>query len=289
MLIDNERIKEQMARYHSDDPAVRDRATEEIIHDYGGFITHLIQRHFSGYISKYFEDMFSVGNIGLLEALKRYNPDKSMPTTFFASYIVHSIYEFVSEFIGQTSRHYAAKIVKINKAKAELKAEGIDNPTIIDLAMKTGLKPDIVMKSLNIQNSTQMLSFDDEEFVFSNMTDDPNLQPEALYIKKEGQQIIKNAIEALPDKMREVLMRKRGLCGYKEQTNEQISKAVGVPPGGVRHLYNKALDQLRESEIFDFFSSQYRSAPRFVKEEVALVPEESAGRMIEALLEYDDT
>lgn len=78
-----ERIKEQLARYHSDDPAVKSKALEEILDDYKKFITHIINKHFYSYKNQWYEDMFSVGVIGLIESLPKYDPDKSMPTTHF--------------------------------------------------------------------------------------------------------------------------------------------------------------------------------------------------------------
>lgn len=284
----NERIKEQMARYHSADPIVRERATEEIIDDYRRFITHLINKHFSTYMSKYYEDMFSVGVIGLLDALTKYDPEKSMPTTFFATYIVHDIYEFVASFVGNTTPHYASKITKLNKARSEFESEGKDNPTVIDLSMRTGIKPEIVLKCQEIQMAAQTQSYDCEEFVFSNMTTDSHLQPEEILIRAEGQAVIQKAILDLPDDMREVVMRKLGLENHTPQTNEQISAATGIKTRQVRFLYSRALERMRESEVFAFFASQYRTAPRVAKESVALIPEDTAARMITALLEYDE-
>jgi len=284
-----ERIKEQMARYHSDDRVIKDKATAEIIDDYRKFISHLINKHFATYITKHFEDMFSVGVIGLLEALPRYNPDKSMPTTFFARYIIHEIYGYVAKYVGNTTPHYASRITKLNKARAEFESEGNENPSIIDLSMKTGIIPEVVLKCQEIQLSAQTQSYEHEEVVFRNMASDPQQQPEEVFFRSEGQAIIEKSISNLPDNMREVLVRKLGLGDHSPQSNEQISVATGIKTRQVRSLYSKALARLRESDIHDFFSSQYRTAPRVAKEPVALVPEDTAGRMITALIEFDDS
>ena len=276
-----------MARYHSADPKVKEKATEEILNDYRRFITHLITKHFSSYMNRHFDDLFSSGLIGLMEALTKYDPEKSMPTTFFATYIVHEIYNYVATFVNQTTPYYALRITKLNKAKAELEHEGNDNPSVIDLAMKTGLKPEIVMKTMAIQSASQTQSFDSEEFIFNEMSADAQLQPEAVVIRNEGQAILHKAVRDLPDDMREVLVRKLGMGNQKAQTNEQISKETGISTNNVRYLYSKALEQLREGEVFDFFVSQYRAKPRFAKDMVALVPEDSAERMITTLLEFD--
>ena len=283
----NERIREQMARYHSSEPRVKEKATEEIVDDYRKFITHIISKHFSSYIQRYYEDMFSAGLIGLLQALPRYQPEKSMPTTFFASYIIHEIFNFVATFIGQTSPHYASKISKVSKAKAEFEREGNEKPSCIDLAMRTGMKPEIVLKALEIQNSAFTKSFSDET-LSKSLAAAPELQPESVLIEKEGQAAIKKAIDNLPGDAREVVWRKLGMGKHTAQTNEQISKAIGIPANSVRYLYSKALELLRESEIYDFYASRFGASLTLINEPVALIPEDSAERMITALLEYDD-
>jgi len=64
---------------------------------------------------------------------------------------------------------------------------------------------------------------------------------------------------SLPDDMREVVQRKLGMGGHSPQTNEQISAATGIKTRQVRALYSKALEQLRESEVYDFFVSHFRA------------------------------
>jgi RNA polymerase sigma factor (sigma-70 family) len=283
----NERIKEQMTRYNSADPVVRSKALEEIIEDHRRFITHIINKHFPSYVIKHFEDMFEYGVIGLLEALPRFNPDKSKPTTFFGPYIIHEIFNYIGVFLGQMTQHYAAKLSKVNKARVDLESEGIENPTIMDLAMKSGLKPEVVMKAISMQTAGQTQYFSSDEFFFENMEGDHGLQPETQIIQQEGKDTIYASLNQLPVKMREVVVRKLGLGEHEAQNNEQIGEAVGIAPGSVRQVYNQAIERLRDSDISDFFASQYRSSTHFMKEPVALVPEETAERLIATLLEFE--
>lgn len=278
-----ERIKEQMIRYRSDDPAVSAKALEEILEDHKKFITHIINKHFSSYKNQWFEDLYSCGVIGLIESLPKYDPDKSMPTTHFGRYIVHEIYDFIAKFVQQTTTHYAGKLAQINRAIAELEREGIENPTIVDIAMKSGIKPEIVMKALSIQTAAQSKSIESEEYI-SNLMSDSREQPDEIVEQQEGIEIMYRAIQNLPYKMREVVLRRNGLCGYETQSNEVISRETGIPLNQIRRVYAKALKMLRESEMKDFYSG---GQPLAKREEISLVPETTASTMIAAIVEVD--
>jgi len=282
----DEYIRDQIARYHSDDPDVRMKALEEILEDYKKFISHIINKHFASYKSKWYDDMYSVGVIGLMEGISKFDPDKSMPTTFFATYILHEIFDFIAEFVGHTTPYYARALNKLTKARAELESAGIDNPTAIDLSMKTGFKPEVVIKTLAIQTASQTLSYDSEEYFYSGRAD-PQMEPDEILIQNEGRRIIWDAVNALEPDLYDVVTRKCGLNGRKPQTNEEIARETGIAVNHVRHLYSKALDRLRGGEIYDFFAGLYRSEKRYAKERVSLVPIDTAERMISALLEFE--
>lgn len=278
-----ERIKEQMVRFRSDDPAVRTKALEEILDDHKKFITHIINKHFSSYKNQWFEDLYSCGVIGIIESLPKYDPDKSMPTTHFTRYMIHEMYDFIAKFVQQTTTHYAAKLAVINRAIADFEREGIENPSIVDIAMKTGIKPEIVMKAMAIQTAAQNKSLESEEYI-SNLMSDSMEQPDEIVERNEGIRLMYRSILNLPHRMREVVLRKNGLCGYETQSNEVISRETGIPPNQIRRIYAKALKLLKESEMKDFYPAGQAIAH---KEEISLVPEETANTMIAAIVEID--
>ena len=101
-----DRIREQMERYHSGDPAKKAEAVEEIVKEHRKFVKHVINQHYKIYKRAWYDDMFSVGIIGILEALPTYDPDKGTPTTHFFQYINHEIFEFIAEFANKTTTQY---------------------------------------------------------------------------------------------------------------------------------------------------------------------------------------
>lgn len=278
-----DRIKEQMLRYHSDDPVVKMKAVEEILEDHKKFITHIINKHFHSYKNQWYEDLYSCGVIGLIESLSKYDPDKSMPTTHFGRYIIHEIYDFIAKFVNQTTTHYASKLAVINKTIVELERDGVENPTVIGVSMRSGIKPEIILKALSIQTSAQNKSLESEEFISSQLTD-TQLSPDEIVERRETLEALYCAIYNLPPNMREVVLRRNGLGGYETQSNEVINRETGIPTNQIRRIYAKALKQLRESDMQHFFQD---SGETLRSEQVSIVPEKNAKGIITAIIELE--
>jgi len=91
-IITNKEIVDIMERYHSDDAIIQKKAAEEMLDKHMAYISSVILRCFPTY-KGYWEDLIQCGVIGILIALKTYQPcytDKNgneafiRPTTFFS-------------------------------------------------------------------------------------------------------------------------------------------------------------------------------------------------------------
>ena len=151
--------------------------------------------------------------------------------------------------------------------------------------MKTGIKPEIILKALSIQTATQSASFESEEFLNSKMTDFQKT-PDEVVETNEGISIMLQAIDNLPKNMKEVVLRRNGLGGYEVQSNDVISRDTGIPTNQIRRIYAKALALLRESDMKYFFEDNYARASA-LKEPVPLVPENTAARIITTIVAID--
>ncbi len=78
----------------SSDPAVRKAANEGACRDLEFFVISLIIKKFSTYVKKdrsFYDDLLQAGRMGIMKALPEYDPDKSMPTTYFFNPIKHEM------------------------------------------------------------------------------------------------------------------------------------------------------------------------------------------------------
>lgn len=151
--------------------------------------------------------------------------------------------------------------------------------------MRTGIKPEIVLKALSIQTAAQCASFESEEFLNAKMIDFQKT-PDEVVEMNEGMAIMFQAIDKLPKNMKEVVLRRNGLGGYEVQSNDVISRDTGIPTNQIRRIYAKALALLRESDMKYFFADNAIGSAA-LKEPVPLVPEDTAARMITAIVTVD--
>ena len=104
-----------MEDYHSGDDTKVQYALERAMREMEGFIHLIIKRSYSTYTKKYFYDLLQEGYLGVAIGMKKYNPDISMPSTFFFPYIKHEMQGFITRNVDKTTSHYSSNIKKINK------------------------------------------------------------------------------------------------------------------------------------------------------------------------------
>lgn len=97
-LMDADRIRDNFRKYVADarsgNEAARQAAQEGACRDLEFFIMNIITRKFSTYVGNdrsFYEDLMQAGRMGIIMALPKYDPDKSMPTTYFFNAIRHEM------------------------------------------------------------------------------------------------------------------------------------------------------------------------------------------------------
>lgn len=285
----NSRIVRQMQDYHSSDPRVKQHAVEEIVNDHQKYVVQIINKHFAAYKRDWWEDLFQSGIMGLLESLANYDPEKSRPTTFFHFYILHSIAEYVAEFIQGTTSHYATNLTKINRAISKLEAQGKREPTIADISVVTGLKADMVRKALEVKTASQNRSCGDEGYMDSMASTQYVEQPQEKIEREEELAVFTKCILELPNAEKQVIIRKYGLFDTPKQSNAQIAEATGVPIEKIRCYQAAAIRLLRKNPkmkymFHDYFKIHERKEDRYVFE----TPKKQLKQEMDALCDEED-
>ena len=102
-----------MKDYNSGDERLQSIATEKMIGELTGLVISVIKKRYPSYAPKHYEDLIQVGEMGILIGLKDYNPEKSLPATFFVKYIIHEIQTYIDEIVYKTTPYYSSIIKKL--------------------------------------------------------------------------------------------------------------------------------------------------------------------------------
>ena len=197
------------------------------------------------------EDLVQVGTIGLLKAIDRFDLDREVE---FSTYATPTI-------VGELKRHFRDKgwavrvprrlqelNLSLTKVVAELSQEIGRSPTVREIADKMRLSEEEVLEGLDTSNAYAVVSLDapaggdDAPTVSEHIgTEDESL--EAL----EYRAALGPIIAQLPERERRILY----LRFFRGMTQSQIAERLGISQMHVSRLLNRTLGLLRDRLLSD--------------------------------------
>jgi RNA polymerase sigma-32 factor len=203
-------------------------------------------------------DLIQEGNIGLMKAVRRFNPEKGVRLVSFA---VHWIKAEIHEYILRNWR-----IVKIATTKSQRKLffnlrnmkkrlGWFTNEEINQVAKDLGVKPEAV-REMEMRLSSTDAAFDGYDdgddndnlpFIPAGFLEDhrynPASQNEHLNWSDESNSSLYQAMEQLDERSQDIL-NARWLSETK-QTLQDLADKYGISPERVRQLEKMAMEKLR--------------------------------------------
>lgn len=220
------------------------------------FVVH-IARSYSGYGLPQ-ADLIQEGNVGLMKAVKRFDPNQGVRLVSFA---VHWIKAEIHEFVLRNWR-----IVKIATTKAQRKLffnlrsakkrlAWLNNDEVAAIAKDLDVKPEIV-RDMEGRLSSYDAGYDapagdDEENTYQapvhfldDAASDPATQLEDSNFEEDSTRRLQLALEGLDERSRDILQR-RWLADSKE-TLHDLADVYGVSAERIRQLEKNAMKKLRQ-------------------------------------------
>lgn len=202
------------------------------------------------------EDLIQEGNLGLLEGIERFDPEKGFRLTTYVSWWIRLAIQRAIEQKGQAVRVPANKIEQIKKIRAfrmsfELK-EG-KSPRVADIARSMKLKVKAVEELLNLDAtyfSIDQAPEDDSPSLLQVLRDETTEHPEQEIAQTEMKTQLRKAMRVLSKKERTVLSHRFGLTGEQSALSlRQIGRLIGLSAEGVRRIEEQALQKLRRPMV----------------------------------------
>ncbi len=198
-------------------------------------------------------DLISEGNIGLMNAIERYDVDKGY---HFISYAVWWIRQAILKAICEKSRmirlplNRANELVQIEKARKELQTGKGEDPEIKDIASSVSMSPEHVADLLNI--SRDLVSLETPVYAEKDSSQLGDFIEDAGYTKPEEEVIeislkddINSVLKTLTEKEAEIIQYRFGLNGKSPLSLKEIGDRYHLTKERIRQIEKKALKRLQ--------------------------------------------
>jgi RNA polymerase primary sigma factor len=199
------------------------------------------------------EDLINEGNLGLIEAAKRYDHTKGFK---FISYAVWWIRQSILKAAADNSRtirlphNRLGEIQKISKASNEFEQKNERTPTADELSDLTEM--DVAKVEMSLKMSKKQVSIDapmsnddDNNSLVSVLENSDTPDPTDSLMQESLSKDLERTLSYLKGMEAEVIRLFYGLGGSSEMTLEEIGNTFGLTRERIRQIKERGLRRLR--------------------------------------------
>jgi RNA polymerase sigma-B factor len=232
-----------LRRYHEEGDL---SAREQLIEQYMSLVRSLARRY--AYRGEQLDDLVQIGAIGLIKAIDRFDLDRGVELTTYAT----------PNIIGEIKRHFRDRgwsvrvprglqelNIQLSRLLEELTVQLGRSPTIPELAKAAGVTDEEVLEALESGRAYSSLSLSgsgsqDEEGGGLDPLESIGTE-EPRYEISEGLADLAPGFRALDDRERRILH----LRFFEGLTQSQIAQQVGISQMHVSRLIRRSLEKIR--------------------------------------------
>ena len=224
------------------DPALRER----LVQAHASLVFYLARRYAGR--GEPLEDLVQVGQIGLLAALDRFDPERGAE---FTTYAMATILGEIKRYFRDKSWaiHVPRRLRELNNALMrtmdQLTQRLGRSPTIPEIAAETGVAFEDVVEALEVGQAYKPLSLDaaaadhaEGESILGDVVGEEDVELE----RSENRHALEKVLSFLPERQREIIR----LRYYQNLSQADIALRLGISQMHVSRLQREALQYLRE-------------------------------------------
>jgi RNA polymerase primary sigma factor len=202
-----------------------------------------------------FLDLINEGNLGLMEAAKRFDPERNVKFISYAVWwvrqaIFHSLSEHTRVF--RLPQKLSGQVSRVSAARDRLAARLERNPTLEEIGEELGIRREEVDWLLMVGGEDLSLS--------TSVGEDGNLElgdtieqetipaVEVELIRASFNSQIQSIVDELDEKERQVLRMRFGLDGEEPRTLQEIGETLKLSRERIRQIESKAKEKLRRNQ-----------------------------------------
>jgi len=198
-------------------------------------------------------DLISEGNLGLIKAVGRFDPNKGGKLSTYAAWWIKQSMQRALANQSKTIRlpvHAVAKIAKLRKTARALTEELGREPTDEELAIELQIPVRKVahLKSVAVQPASldAPLSDESDSTSLGEVVGDENAaSPDEMLREKDRSSGLRSVVDSLDARESEIIRLRFGLAGQNEMTLEEVGKKFNVTRERIRQIEQLALMKMR--------------------------------------------
>ncbi len=196
------------------------------------------------------EDLISVGVLGLIDAIEKYDPARGAKFKTYAEFRVRGAILDELRSMDWVPRSIRQKASQIDAVVQKLQAKFGRPPEDEEVAKELGVSLDQFFDTLNETRSMPVLSLDDlnivketggQQSLLDCLAGKVDADPQVQFRLNELKEVIAKTIDTLPEKERLVI----SLYYYKELTMSEIGAVLNVTESRVSQIHSKTMFRLR--------------------------------------------
>ena len=219
-------------------------ALEELIEENNGLIWSIVKRFYGRGHEP--EDLYQIGCLGFIKSIKRFNTDFEVKlSTYAVPYMIGEIKRYIRDDgpvkVSRSIKDLGIKIRELQREKINKQGK---EPKIQEIAKELNVDLDDVILAMEATNSVESIegtkhinNKDGKRISLLDTLSTENNEEESITNKLAIGQLIKD----LKDREKEIIL----LRYYKEKTQAQVAKILGISQVQVSRLERKILENMR--------------------------------------------